>query len=374
MEVRTHLAQLRAQRRIKAAQLASQAGITRQTIYAIEAGTYVPNTAVSLKLARVLDTTVEELFQIDPEEPMPEEILEATVLAKAETLEAGQLMRICRVGKSIVAVSPESSGWGLPPADGVLLAAVRRGRGHPTAKVRALNDKWRTSSRLLIAGCDPSVSILSQSLQTQGCELIVAYENSSRALELLRDDLVHLAGTHLADKTSGETDLRPITRMFTRNSVVIISYAIWEEGLVIAKGNPKRVTGVVDLARGDVRFTNREAGAGCRRLLDDLLSKSRISPKEVNGYDRIAIGHLPAARLVKDAEVDCCISTRAVARALALDFVPLTHKPYHLVLRRSRLNEPSVQILLETLGRASFRREVESCTGYDMRTAGTRIP
>lgn len=373
MEVRSRLAQLRTQRGIKAAELAGQIGITRQTIYAIEAGTYVPNTAVSLRLAQILDTTVEELFQIEPEEPMPEEVLVATVLAKAETLEAGQPLRVCRVGRSIIAVDPDSSGWGLPPSDGVLLDPVRKGRRYPTARVRALNDKSRTASRLLIAGCDPSVSILGQSLQAHGCELVVVYENSSRALELLRDDLVHIAGTHLVDKTTGETDLRPITRMFSRNSVVVISYAIWEEGLVIAQGNPKRISQVTDLARSDVRFTNRESGAGCRRLLDDLLSKSRISPKQVNGYDRITAGHLPAARLVKSAEVDCCISTRAVARALALDFVPLAQKPYHLVLRRSRLKEPSVQLLLETLGRASFRREVESCTGYDMRTAGTRI-
>lgn len=373
MEVRSELARLRTQRGIGAAQLASQVGISRQTIYAIEAGTYVPNTTVSLKLARALDTTVEELFQIDAEEAAPEEIIEVKAVSEAEELEPGQLVRICSVGKSVIAVAPESSGWGLPPADAVLLEPLRKANGRATARVRVMNDKWKTVPRVLIAGCDPSVSILAQSLQTQGCELIVAYENSSRALQLLQDDLVHIAGTHLVDKASGETDLRPITKMFSRNSVAVISYAVWEEGLVIKQGNPKRIESVVDLSRSDVNFTNREPGAGCRRLLDDLLSKSRIAARQVNGYDRIAVGHLPAARLVRQGEVDCCISTRAVARALALDFVPLAQKPYHLVLRRQRIHEPSIQMLLETLGRASFRREVQSCTGYNMRTAGTRL-
>jgi len=373
MDVHTNLAQLRAQRGLGATQLASRVGISRQTIYAIEAGTYVPNTTVSLKLARALDTTVEELFQIDADDSSPEEILEATVISEAETLEPGQLMRVCGVGKTIVAVPPESSGWGLPPTDAILLDKVSKGKNLANTRVRVLNDKWKTVPRLLIAGCDPSVSILAQSLQAQGCELIVAYENSSRALELLHSDLVHIAGTHLIDKSTGETDLRPITRMFSRNAVVVISYAVWEEGLVTALGNPKRIAGVADLSRTDVRFTNREAGAGCRRLLDDLLSKSRLSPRQISGYNRITVGHLPSARLVRQGEVDCCISTRAVARALALDFIPLAQKPYHLVLRRQRLNENSIQILLETLGRVSFRREVESCTGYNMRTAGNRL-
>ena len=373
MEVRTNLAELRARRGLGAAELASRIGVSRQTVYAIEAGTYVPNTAVSLKLARALDTTVEELFQIDIEDTTHDEIVEATILGEAGIFESGQPLRICNVGGVPVAVAPESGAWGLPPADAVLLDPVCSAKGHASARVRVLSDKWKMTPRIMIAGCDPSVSMLAQSLQAQGCELVVAYENSSRALELLEEGLVHIAGTHLVDKATGKIDLRPITKMFGRNSVAVISYAFWEEGLVVAQGNPKRIASVTDLTRKEVRFTNREAGAGCRRLLDDLLAKQGIASRQINGYDRITIGHLPAARLVRRGEVDCCISTRAVARALALDFVGLAQKPYHLVIRRHKLNEPGVQVLIETLGRASFRREVESCTGYNMRSAGDRL-
>ncbi len=62
-----------------------------------------------------------------------------------------------------------------------------------------------------------------------------------------------------------------------------------------------------------------------------------------------------------------------MARALGLDFIPLAQKPYHLVLRRAQLNHPPIQTLLETLGRSSFRSEVEACTGYNMRSAGDRL-
>jgi molybdate-binding protein/DNA-binding XRE family transcriptional regulator len=373
MEIRNSLAQLRAKRGLGAAQLAAEVGISRQTIYAIEAGTYVPNTVVSLKLARVLDTTVEEIFQIEPENHVQTETAEAMVLGTTESMAPGQALRLCSVNGHIVAVPTEAGGWGMPPTDAILVAPIHGGKRNANARVQILGDGWKNSARILIAGCDPSASILANALQRQGCELVIAYENSSRSLELLHEGVVHIAGTHLVDKVTGKTDLLPITKLFARNSVVVISYAIWQEGLVVAQGNPKRILAISDLSRKDVKITNREPGAGCRRLLDDLLRKHGIDASQVKGYDRITLGHLPAARLVHSGEVDCCISTQAGARALGLDFIPLAQKPYHLVVRRTLLNLSPVQTLIQALGHASFRREVEACVGYDMRTSGERL-
>jgi putative molybdopterin biosynthesis protein len=373
MDIRTNLAELRTKRGLAAAELAVKVGVSRQTVYAIEAGTYVPNTAVSLKLARALDTTVEEIFQIEPEVLVSDEIAEATLLGEAESLGAGQPLRLCNVGRQLVAVAPESGGWGLPPVDAVLVDPLVKRRNTRKVRVKILGDKWKKPNRILIAGCDPSVSILAQSMHAQGCELVVAFENSSRSLKFLKDDLVHIAGTHLVDKATGKADLTLITNLFGHSSVAVISYAVWEEGLVTGPGNPKGISGISDLTRKDLRMTNRESGAGCRRLLDDLLRKHGIAASQVKGYEQITAGHLPAARLVQSGMVDCCISTQAVARALALGFIPLAQKPYHLVIRRAQLNHPAIQTLLDMLGHVSFRQEVESCTGYSMRTAGDRL-
>ncbi len=65
METRTHLHHIRQQRGFSAAQVSKLAGVSRQTIYAIEAGDYVPNTAVALQLARILEVRVEDLFALD---------------------------------------------------------------------------------------------------------------------------------------------------------------------------------------------------------------------------------------------------------------------------------------------------------------------
>jgi molybdate-binding protein/DNA-binding XRE family transcriptional regulator len=372
IEVRNSLAQWRAKRGLGAAQLAAQAGISRPTVYAIEAGTYLPNTSVSLKLARILDTTVEEIFQLEPEDRASAEA-DAIVLGDTESMPAGQSLQLCTVNRHLVAVPTEPGGWGLPSTDAILLAPIRSGKREVNAKVQVLGNSWQNPARLLLAGCDPSASVLSNALQRQGCDLVITYQNSLRSLELLQDGMVHIAGTHLVEKVADKADLLPITRMFSRNSVAVFSYAIWQEGLVVAQGNPKRISGVADLARKDVQITNREPGAGCRRLLDDLLLKHGISSSQVKGYKRVTLGQLPAARLVQSGEVDCCISTQAGARVLGLEFISLAEKPYHLVIRRTQLERAPVQALIETLGRASFRREVEGCVGYDLRTAGDRL-
>lgn len=45
--------------------LAQAVGVSRQTINALEAAKYVPSTVLALKLARVLEKNVDELFELE---------------------------------------------------------------------------------------------------------------------------------------------------------------------------------------------------------------------------------------------------------------------------------------------------------------------
>jgi len=50
-------------------ELADKAGVTRQTIIAIEAGNYSPSLTLAFKLAQALDVRIEEVFQYESENP-----------------------------------------------------------------------------------------------------------------------------------------------------------------------------------------------------------------------------------------------------------------------------------------------------------------
>ena len=54
----------RAKKDLTQEQLAHLVGVTRKTINTVENGKYVPSAYLVLKMAKVLDVTVEELFQL----------------------------------------------------------------------------------------------------------------------------------------------------------------------------------------------------------------------------------------------------------------------------------------------------------------------
>lgn len=352
--VRSRLAEIRQQRGIPAAELARQAGVSRQTIYAMEAGDYVPNTSVALRLARILEVTVEELFALDAGPPPPPRIVKAELVG-ATDLFPGSPVELCRVGNRLVGVPSVPLPWQLLPADGLLVSPER-------ATVQLIHEQTG-ENRLLLAGCDPATGVLSRHLQRAGVSLVAAPVNSSRALALLKQRLVHVAGTHLRD---GEET--------PRRGVDVFAFAVWEEGIVVARGNPRGIRTVADLAHSGTRLVNREKGSGSRQLLDRLLKEGGIAPAAISGYDDDpAAGHLAAAWRVYSGLADCCIATRSAARAFGLDFLPLTSERYDLVIRKEFLELAAVERLLDVLTQAAFRRELDALCGYDTRQTGRRI-
>lgn len=55
----------RAEIRMTQQQLADAAGVSRQTVNAIESGKFIPSTLLALKMSRIFQMPVEELFQLE---------------------------------------------------------------------------------------------------------------------------------------------------------------------------------------------------------------------------------------------------------------------------------------------------------------------
>ncbi|HEX5432207.1 MAG TPA: substrate-binding domain-containing protein, partial [Bryobacteraceae bacterium] len=223
--VENNLAHFRRKRGFSAAHLAGLAETSRQTIYAIEAGSYAPNTALALKLARALEASVEELFSLPGDLRSPKIRSEsAALLPGSETLQPGQPVQLCRVEKRMLASSPSPFPWYFPVSDGVAAAAqTAQGR----TKIHVFDPEEEFRNRLLVAGCDPAISVLARTVRAAGIELVLAHRNSSQSLKLLREGFAHVAGTHLRDDATGESNLSAIDRLFPRRSVAVFSFAIW---------------------------------------------------------------------------------------------------------------------------------------------------
>src|SRR6202790_4260510 len=293
--VENRLSQIRKSRGGGAADLARRVNVSRQTIYAIEIGTYVPNTEVALNLARELEVTVDELFSLQERTQNSPESLAAEVLsAKAPT--KGQPMRICQIGSRWVSVPVSASPYYMPEADGII-KRIRRGNGRADLLVFAKDEA--AQKRLVLAGCDPATGLLSRMVEKiSGVEVVSAAASSKLALTWLTEGKVHIAGSHLEDPKTGEFNLPFLRKQFPGEDFSVVTFARWEEGLVMAPGNRKGIRKIEALARKTIRFVNREPGSGSRGLLDELLEKAGMNAQKVQGYDRIAFGHLAAAYCV----------------------------------------------------------------------------
>src|SRR5437660_1486530 len=180
MSIENKLTSVRQKRGYSAADLAAKVQVSRQTIYAMEAGTYVPNTTVALRLAQVLGVRVEDLFSLEPAEGSMRRTEAVNLLPDANSVESGQPLQLCRVDKRIIGTFPAPIEWRLPLADAVLLEP-----GTP-ARVELFHENDSFDNRILLAGCDPGTSVLARHLQRAGVELVVAHRNSSQSLALLK--------------------------------------------------------------------------------------------------------------------------------------------------------------------------------------------
>ena len=368
--VQSRLAEIRKSRGVGASDLARRVRVSRQTIYAIEAGTYVPNTEVALNLARELEVTVDELFLLQDVIPKAPESLASEVLSAGPSVK-GQPVRVCQIGSRWVGVPVSASPYYMPEADGVI---KRTGKTAGRADLVVFAKEEASQKRLLLAGCDPATGLLAHMVEKiSGVEIVSAAASSKLALTWLSEGKVHVAGSHLEDPKTGEFNLPYLRKHFPDEDFSVVTFARWEEGFVAAPGNPKRVRTIEDLARKNVRFVNREPGSGSRGLLDQLMEKARMDAEKVQGYDRIAHGHLAAAYCVLSREADVCLATRSAAQTFGLDFVPLHSERYDLVMRKRTADLPAVKAFLDVLQRATLRRKLEVLAGYDTSQTGTLV-
>ncbi|MEP7362319.1 MAG: substrate-binding domain-containing protein [Acidobacteriota bacterium] len=368
--VENRLGQIRKSRGIGASDLARRVHVSRQTIYAIEAGTYVPNTELALHLARELEVTIDEIFSLGAEAHAAPESLAAEMLSATPTAK-GQPVRICQIGSRWVTVPVSATPYYMPEADGIV---KRPGRAGSRADLLVFSKEDAAQKRLVLAGCDPASSLLSHMVErASGIEIVSAAASSKLALSWLKDGKVHIAGSHLEDPKTGEFNMPFIREVFPDDDVTVITFARWEEGLVVAPANPKSIRGAADLARRGIRFVNRERGSGSRALLDKLLATLGIPAAKVHGYDRVAYGHLAAAYNVVAGEADACMATRSAAQTFGLDFIPLHSARYDLVIRKKTAELPAAKAFLDVLQRAALRRKLEVLAGYDTSQTGTLV-
>jgi putative molybdopterin biosynthesis protein len=370
------------ERRLKAGlqqrELAERVGVSRQTLGALEAGESVPATSIALQLARALGCRVEDLFWLGDEE-RPLEVALVGPSAERAAADRGQGRRVAVAAVDERWVAHLLDGEGAPafavPADGILAPPGGRERGgkRPAGplRVRPLRDGQSLRENLFAAGCDPALALLAAHVgeRWQGGRVHWVEAGSGAALDMMAAHQVHLAGVHLLDEDSGEYNVAPVRRRLGGRAVALINLAVWEQGLLVAAGNPKKIRRVADVARKGVRVVGRESGSGSQELFGRLAAEEGV-PRRAIDVVAVARGHMAVAQAIAAGGADTGIATRAAAAAHGLEFIPLAEARFDLVMPRQSSGDERVERLLDVLRGERFRRDLGGLAGYGTARTG----
>jgi molybdate-binding protein/DNA-binding XRE family transcriptional regulator len=361
----------RAARGITQLELARRAGISRQALGAIESGLYQPSVAVALSLAHELGETVEKLFADNDEEQCSR--LDASwsdpELAPSAPGSACRVA-LARVAGKLVAVQQPAAQLWLSPAAGIAEHVGRR-----RAAVSTYWSQAEIDCTLLLAGCDPAVTILADWLARRRSPVtaVALRCSSGKALAMLSKGGVHVAGVHLRDPKSGEYNRKSVHDAMGRRPSVVVNFARWELGLAVACWNPLNIRGFADLIRPQLRIVNRELGSGARLALDEALKELGVQGQRVKGYTRELPGHLEVAEAIASAQADAGVTIRVAAEAYGLTFIPLREERYDLVVLEDESALGPVKAMLDALNSRRFAREINQLCAYDTDQMGKVI-
>ena len=203
--------------------------------------------------------------------------------------------------------------------------------------------------------------------------LVSSHAGSMGGLTALRAGSALFAGAHLFDPETGDFNFPFIDKYMDGLPVTLVNLAIRHQGLIVGKGNPLGIKGVDDLAREDVTFINRQRGAGTRILLDHHIQAAGIAPTAVRGYDNEEFTHMAVAVNVLTGAADCGLGIYAAAKALDLDFVPLAHERYDLVIPQQFLDDERIVTLIELIRSDAVKQKIAAQGGYETDLTGQEM-
>lgn len=184
-------------------------------------------------------------------------------------------------------------------------------------------------------------------------------------IRALRRNLCHMASSHLLQENEQEYNFGFAEEELGQLPAVI-NFCRREQGIIIAKDNPKEIQGVADLGKAGLKIVNRPLGTGTRLLLDRELEKAGIEGNRIEGYEREFQRHLDVGLEVLSGRADAGPGIRAVAGLLELDFISLRWERFDFLVLKDRFFEQGIQLFVGLLHEPAFKELTEDLAGYDL--------
>ncbi len=266
----------------------------------------------------------------------------------------------------------------LTEADGIIRipASVEGILESETAKAELIRPLSAIKNTVVITGShDNTLDLLADQIRRTPGSISISssHVGSMGGLMAIRKGACHLAGAHLLDPEDGSYNISYIKKYLPGESVVVVNLVMRDQGLIVPKGNPKKILSLEDLTRKKTRFVNRQQGSGTRILLDYKLKVLGQDPGRISGYKNEEYTHMSVAVSVLSGRADAGLGINAAALALNLDFIPVVTEEYDLIIPERFFNTGKIQILIDTIRSESFKDRVKALGGYGTKKTGEII-
>jgi len=196
------------------------------------------------------------------------------------------------------------------------------------------------------------------------------YRNSTDAVIALARRECDLAGFHVPIGKFEAPAYALYARWLDSEAHCLLHLSYRAQGLFLAAGNPKNIRTLTDLARSGVRFVNRQAGSGTRRLLELMLADASISTNDINGWESAEFTHSAIGAYIASGMADVGFGVQTAADRFGLEFVPMIRERYFFALPCSAINEPLMQSVLSLIKTPAYHATLDALPGYDSSDTG----
>jgi len=215
-----------------------------------------------------------------------------------------------------------------------------------------------------------AVAALLKALNQEQFPVEIYYRNSTDAVAALARRECDLAGFHIPLGDFESAALAQYAQWLDPKTHCLIHLALRTQGLFVAAGNPRQISGIADLSKSGINFVNRQKGSGTRMLLDLMLARQHISVEQINGYDTTELTHSAVAAFIASGMADAGFGVQTAAQRFGLDFIALARERYFFALPKKALTDPVIEHVIAMLQSDQYRTQVNQLAGYDAADTG----
>jgi putative molybdopterin biosynthesis protein len=218
----------------------------------------------------------------------------------------------------------------------------------------------------------PGVDLILQIMyEEKGITAKALNVGSVAGLRAVKGGECDIAGMHILDEGEMTYNSKAVAEAGLPEASLVRGYKR-QQGIMVARKNPKGIKGMEDALRGGITLVNRNRGSGTRILTDSILGKLAdargISFDEatagIRGYRWEAKTHSAVAAAVSQGRADMGVGIQSLASSYGLEFIPLKEESYDFLVNPASKKKPAVVAFIKALHSREFKEKIQRFPGY----------